>query len=169
MTRDDGGATKARMVTGAANATHWRQAEPETPGLAPMWRGGGVGQGCETVPVSLALAAIIISAVTLTWTVGWSVYTHRRATKPSIVLGAAWAYPVYDMPGGGTHVGTRTIDATATNTGQATVTLASCKVLIRGKPKTDSIAPMAWVVQSPGPLWQVRNPGVEAYVIRAAE
>jgi hypothetical protein len=102
--------------------------------------------------VSLAVAAIIISSVTLAWTVGWSVYTHRRATKPSVVLHAAWGYPVYDMPGGDTHTGQRTIHLTATNTGQATVTLSSCKVLIRGKPKTDSVSPMAWVVQSPGPL-----------------
>ena len=110
-----------------------------------MWRGGGVGQGCETVPVSLALAAIIISAVTLTWTVG-VVGLHAPSGHQAVHRsGRGVGYPVYDMPGGGTHVGARTIDATATNTGQATVTLASCKVLIRGKPKTDSIAPMAWV------------------------
>lgn len=46
----------------------------------------------------LAVTAIFISALTLLWTIGWSIYTHRRATRASVVVLGAFAFPVY--PGG---------------------------------------------------------------------
>jgi hypothetical protein len=54
--------------------------------------------------MSLGLVALIVSALTLAWTVGWSVYTHRPATRPNITLRASWGIPVYDLPGGAKQV-----------------------------------------------------------------
>jgi hypothetical protein len=55
-------------------------------------------------------------------------------------------------PPGDQQVGDAAIDLTATNTGQAPVTLSSAKFWLRGKGKDISLAPMEWVVQTPGSL-----------------
>jgi hypothetical protein len=109
--------------------------------------------------MTIALAAIIISAVALAWTAVWSIYTYRRGTKPSISARAAWSYPVYDLPGGRHHLGDATVSINATNTGPVAVTISGVKFFIRGKSKATSVVPIDWVVQSPRSLPVLLNPG----------
>lgn len=94
----------------------------------------------------LSLIAITISGLTFIWTIGWSVYTHRRATRPDIVVLATFALPVY--PGGG--LGVPSVDVTVTNTGSVPVTISSVAFEIQGRGET--LIVMEWLTQSPRPL-----------------
>jgi hypothetical protein len=109
--------------------------------------------------VTLGLAALIVSGLTLVWTAAWSVYTHRRATRPRVTVRASWGFPTYDLPGGRVHIGERTFTITATNTGQAAVTISGCKFLVRGTPRGTSVVPIDWVAQTPGNLPVRLDPG----------
>jgi hypothetical protein len=106
----------------------------------------------------MALAALVISAIALAWTIAWSIYSHRRATTPRIAARAAWSYPVYDM-GGRSRVGDAAFSITATNTGPVAVTISNVKFFIRGVGKDKSVVPIDWVAQSPRNLPLVLNPG----------
>jgi hypothetical protein len=106
----------------------------------------------------MALAAIIISAVTLAWTIAWAIYSNRRATTPRISTRAAWSYPVYDL-GGRSHLGDAAFSITATNTGPVAVTISAVKFFIRGVGKDRSVVPVDWVAQTPHSLPLVLNPG----------
>ena len=103
--------------------------------------------------------AIIISAVALAWSVGWSIYCQRRANKPRISTRAAWSVPVYDLPDGRRELGDATVSLTATNTGSQTVTISSVKFIVRGSPKGMSMVPLDWVAQTPCDLPVRLQPG----------
>jgi hypothetical protein len=108
----------------------------------------------RTLELTLAVAAIVISALTFLWTVGWSVYTYRRATRPSLTVQATWGAAVL-----GGQVSNMAFNITATNTGQAAVALTSAKLLIREAPKGTSVAPIDWIVQTPASLPIRLEPG----------
>lgn len=44
---------------------------------------------------ALSIVAISISALTALWTVGWSIYTHRRQTRPRVIVLGTHAFPMY--------------------------------------------------------------------------
>jgi hypothetical protein len=75
----------------------------------------------------VAVAAATVSLVSLVWTIGWSIYTHRRATRPAITVRGSWGLTLYHA-GPGDEV----ISVTATNTGPVPVELTSAKVRIAG-------------------------------------
>jgi hypothetical protein len=100
----------------------------------------------------LSIVAISISGLTLVWTIGWSVYTHRKATRADVTVRASYSLPVY-----GPTVGDPAISITATNTGSVTVTLIGCQLRIKGS--EDTLAPVTWVAQTPHDLPTVLEPG----------
>ena len=102
---------------------------------------------------ALSIIAICISALTFLWTIGWSIYTHRRATQPSIVVFGTFAAPVY--PGG--NMGEPSVDVTVTNTGSVPVTISSVAFEVQGRGET--LVVMEWLVQSPRPLPIPLGPG----------
>jgi hypothetical protein len=106
----------------------------------------------------MALAAIVISAVTVAWTIAWAIYSQRRATAPRISTRAAWSLPVYDV-GGRSELGDPAFSITATNTGPVAVTISSLKFFIRGVGRDKSVVPIDWVSQTPCSLPLVLNPG----------
>jgi hypothetical protein len=109
--------------------------------------------------MTLPLAAIVISGLALAWTIVWSIYSHRRTSRPSISARAAWTYPVYDLPSGGSQLGDATVGITATNNGPMPVTISTAKFLIRGIGKGTSVVPMEWVAQTPRDLPVRLQPG----------
>jgi hypothetical protein len=106
----------------------------------------------------MALAAIVISAVTLVWTIGWAIYSHRRATAPRISTRAAWSFPVYEL-GGRSELGDAAFSITATNTGPVAVTISNLKFFIRRVGRDKSVVPFDWVAQVPSSLPLVLKPG----------
>jgi hypothetical protein len=96
---------------------------------------------------ALSIIALLISGLTFLWTIGWSIYTHRRATSPSIIVLGTFAVPVY--PGGG--VGVPCVDVTVTNTGRVPVTISSVAFEIDGR-RGETLVVMEWLAQSPRPL-----------------
>ncbi len=52
--------------------------------------------------MDLAVAALIVSGATLLWTIGWSVYTNRQATKPHVIVRQSLGFTTY-----GPHAGDR--------------------------------------------------------------
>lgn len=100
----------------------------------------------------LAIVAIGISGITLLWTIGWSVYTHRSTTLARLTVRSSFSIPVYDN-----HLGPATIDITATNTGSVTVTVSGVQIKVKGRKGT--LAPTEWVVQTPTSLPIVLEPG----------
>jgi hypothetical protein len=95
--------------------------------------------------IVLSIAAIAISGAALAWSIGWSVYTHRRATRPSLTVTASFAIPVY-----GAELGEQSISVTVANAGNVPTTLASVLFEIRGSKET--LVPIEWLVQDPRPL-----------------
>ena len=102
--------------------------------------------------IVLSVVAISISGLTLLWTIGWSIFTHRRTTLARITVTSALSFPLYGMT-----PGNPTISITAANTGAVTVTLVSAQLRIKGKKET--LLPVEWVVQTPQPLPIVLEPG----------
>ena len=94
---------------------------------------------------TLSIVAIAISGLTLVWTIVWSIYTHRRATRADLTVRGSISYPTY-----GPTIGNPCLDMTATNTGAVPVTLTGAKIKIRGKRQT--VAPIGWVMQTPSAL-----------------
>lgn len=102
---------------------------------------------------AISVIAIVISGLAFLWTIGWSVHTHRRTTRPRVVVRGVFSMPVY--PGGG--LGDPSVDVTVTNTGQVPVTISSVAFEIQGR--SDTLAVMEWLVQSPRPLSIPLGPG----------
>ena len=107
----------------------------------------------------MALAALIVAVVAATisvlsflWTVGWSIYTHRRATRPAVTVRSAWTIPVF-----GGSLGEQMIGVTATNDGVVPVELTSFKFEIRGRSET--LTMIDWALQVPQPLPVRLEPG----------
>jgi hypothetical protein len=100
----------------------------------------------------LSIVAISISGLTLLWTIGWSVFTHRRTTLARVTVKSSFSFPIYGM-----SPGDPAISITATNTGAVTVTVVSAQLRIKGKKET--LAPVEWVVVTPQPLPIVLEPG----------
>jgi hypothetical protein len=101
---------------------------------------------------ALSIIAISISVLTFAWTIAWSIYTHRRATQPGVKVKGSFATPVY-----GPALGAPCLGITVTNTGAVTITITSARFAIDGKQET--LAPIAWVMQTPEPLPVVLAPG----------
>lgn len=102
--------------------------------------------------IVLSIIAISISALTLFWTIGWSIYTQRRRTRPSLIVGAWFVVPLDD--GGLTDPA---VDVTITNTGQVPVTIASVGFEIEGRNETFAV--IKWVLQTPRSLPIPLGPG----------
>lgn len=100
----------------------------------------------------LSIVAIAISGLTLLWTIGWSIYTHRRSTLARVAVTNSFSIPVY-----GDQLGEAAIDITATNAGSVTVTITGAQLRVRRRKGT--LAPVEWVVQSPANLPTVLEPG----------
>jgi len=100
----------------------------------------------------LAVVAIGVSALMLLWTIFWSVYTHRRATRARLTVTTSFSVPVY-----GRQLGQAAIDITATNTGPVAVTVSGTAFEVKGRSET--VTPMEWLVQTPAPLPLVLEPG----------
>jgi hypothetical protein len=112
------------------------------------------------VATTLSIIAISLSTLTLLWTIGWSVYTHRQSTRPSvIVLGRAERfYPGRAPPGVPVDVLPRLmVDVTVANTGQVPVTISSVAFEIDGQRETLPV--WEWMTQSPHPLPTPLAPG----------
>lgn len=93
--------------------------------------------------VELSIVAIAISGAALAWTIGWSVYTHRRATRPSLTVRASFGIPVY-----GGELGEQAISVTVANTGSVPTTVTGVHFEIGGARQT--LAPFE--LQDPRPL-----------------
>jgi hypothetical protein len=106
--------------------------------------------------VVLSIVAISISGLTLVWTIGWSVFTHRRTTLARITVTSGLSFPLYGSTPGDLAVG-----ITAANTGAVTTTVTGVQLRIKGKKET--VAPVEWVVQTPQPLPIVLEPGTHWY------
>jgi hypothetical protein len=113
---------------------------------------GHASSGHSTTTI-LAVVAIGVSALTLLWTIFWSVYTHRRATRPRLTVRTVFSVPV-DYAN---QLGRAAIDMTAANTGPVTVSVTGAAIEVKGKSET--VVPVAWVVQTPAPLPRVLAPG----------
>jgi hypothetical protein len=98
------------------------------------------------VATALSIIAISLSALTFLWTIGWSLYTHRRSTRPSVLVSGSFALPLSE----GGEAGATAVDVTVTNTGQVAVTISSVAFEIEGRDET--LAILEWPVQSPRPL-----------------
>jgi hypothetical protein len=94
----------------------------------------------------VAVVAVTISLLSLAWTVGWSIYTHRRTTRPAVTVRGTWAFPVSDS-GPGDEI---LIDVTATNTGLVPVELTSAKFEVRGV--SENVVLLNSRLQTPSPL-----------------
>jgi hypothetical protein len=94
-----------------------------------------------------------ISALTLAWTIIWSVSTRRLKTRPQLKVRSTWAFLTY-----GPEVGPLCIQTTAANTGLAPVTVDSCSMLV-GSKRGSRVAIIEWVNQNPQPLPVRLEPG----------
>ena len=101
---------------------------------------------------ALSIVALSISGLTLLWTIGWSVFTHRHATQAKVAVKTSFSIPVY-----GTQLGDQAIDITATNTGSVTITLTGAQFRIKGKDET--LVPIEWVTQTLQHLPVILEPG----------
>lgn len=100
----------------------------------------------------LSIVAIAISGLTLLWTIGWSIYTHRRTTLARVAVTNAFSIPVF-----GDQLGEAVVDITATNVGAVRVTITGAQ--LRVKRRKETLAPVEWVVQTPVNLPTALEPG----------
>ena len=105
----------------------------------------------------MALAALIVAVVAATvallsfvWTIGWSVWQHRRLANPHVKLQAFFAI----LPN---RPGFNGLSLTATNVGHVTVTITSARIVVAGVKR--HLALVTWTLQTPGPLPIVLEPG----------
>jgi hypothetical protein len=94
---------------------------------------------------TLSIVAVAMSAAAFAWSIGWSVYTHRRMTKASLTVQASFAFPVY-----GARVGEQALSVTVANGGMVPTTVTSVVFGIKGS--KESLVPLEWIVQEPRPL-----------------
>lgn len=111
---------------------------------------------------TLSIAALAIAGASFAWTIGWSIYTHRRATRPALKVSTSFALPMY-----GTQAGVESVSVEVANIGTVPTTLASVYFAIRGSDKT--LAPTEWLVQDPRPLPLVLGPGERWLAMIAVE
>ncbi len=105
----------------------------------------------------MALAALIVAVIAATvsllsfgWTITWSLWQHRQLAHPHVRLRASFGF-LPDRPN------LLALVLTATNVGHVTVTITGAKIVVADAPK--HIALITWVVQTPGPLPVVLEPG----------
>lgn len=101
----------------------------------------------------LPIIAIVISGLTLVWTIYWSIQQRRLATRPQLTVRSTWAFLA-----SGPELSDLCVSTTATNTGLAPVTLASCTMLVHGHEQS-RVAVVDWVTQNPRSLPARLEPG----------
>ncbi len=101
----------------------------------------------------LSIIAILISALTALWTIVWSIYTHRRQTRPQVTVLGTFALPLY-LDG---QAGKQSVDVTVTNAGPVPVTITGVAFEIEGSAET--LAIIEWLIQNPRPLPTPLGPG----------
>jgi hypothetical protein len=95
--------------------------------------------------LTFSIIAIVLAIVSFGWSVGWSIYQHRTATR--VRLYATAAFQVSWPP---------VIEITATNTGPVPVTITGVLASIEG---TQPKAVVQWWVQQSEPLPQLLTTG----------
>ena len=93
----------------------------------------------------LSAAATVIALLSFFWTIGWSIWQHRRLHKPRVTVIANNAFPA--VPG--RPLGEWCVGITAVNDGAIPVTLTSLKFLLRDDPKNRGLFPLAWLHVEP--------------------
>lgn len=94
-----------------------------------------------------------LALVSFVWTIGWSVWQHRRLNRPRLTVRAADALPV--GPGG---AGASCISVTVVNDGAVAVTVTTLKFGVRDDARRRGIFP-PWVHAEPQPLPVKLGPG----------
>jgi hypothetical protein len=115
----------------------------------------------------LSIIAISLSGLTLLWTIGWSIYTHRHATTPSLSVEGGYGMPAYDTPGGGSRLGDQALDVTVRNDGPVRVTVTGVHFEIEGR--TETMVVPRWLFESPRPLPIVLEPGEQWHAMLPLE
>jgi hypothetical protein len=94
-----------------------------------------------------------LALVSFVWTIGWSVWQHRRLNHPRLTVLATNALPV--GPGG---AGEWCISVTVVNDGAVAVTVTTLKFVVRGDASRRGLFP-PWVNEEPQPLPVKLAPG----------
>jgi hypothetical protein len=91
----------------------------------------------------VAVAAATVSLVSFGWTIGWSIWQHRRLTVPRVHVSAGRALftRLPNLPA---------LQIDATNVGTVGVTLSNTFIRVKGH--TDAGFPTQFLHQEPGPL-----------------
>lgn len=92
----------------------------------------------------LSIIAVSIAALTFLWTIAWSIYTHREASRPRVVVLGAFALPLVNDQPGPTCVG-----VTVANTGRVPVTVSS--VMFQLERRVETLAVTEWFSQTESP------------------
>jgi hypothetical protein len=99
-------------------------------------------------------ASAMVAVASFVWTIGWSVWQHRRLHHPRVTVLAADALPVW--PGGS---GEWCVSVTIVNDGAVAVTITSVKFVVRDDTKRRGLFPTQWVRTDPQPLPIKLTPG----------
>jgi hypothetical protein len=102
----------------------------------------------------LSGASFVVALASILWTIGWSIWQHRRLYHPRLTVLAASALPVW--PGG---AGEWCVSVTVVNDGAIAVTVTSVKFVVRDDAKRRGIFPTQWVRLEPQNLPIKLEPG----------
>ncbi|HVL69285.1 MAG TPA: hypothetical protein VM364_18655 [Vicinamibacterales bacterium] len=98
--------------------------------------------------------AVVISLLSFFWTIGWSIWQHRRLHHPRLTVIATHSLPTF--PGG---TGEWCVGVTVVNDGAVAVTLTSLKFMVRNDPKKQGIFPTTWIHVEPQRIPVKLTPG----------
>jgi hypothetical protein len=97
----------------------------------------------------VAIVAVTVSLLSFAWTIGWSIYQHRKVTRGQLHVSTDLEFMK--------RLGAIGFFVTVTNQGVVPVTVASVYVEVANP--TRSVFIREWIAESPGPLDQLLQPG----------
>src|SRR5690242_9801224 len=103
----------------------------------------------------VSASSATVALLSVTWTIGWSVWQYRRLHRPRVTVLAANALPTYGPRGAGEWC----VSVTVVNDGAVAITLTGLKFVVRNDRQRRGLFPRQWAHTEPQSLPVKLTPG----------